>query len=102
MYKRQALYLLLTGNQKYFGLDITAEEAKVWVEDLVSLVQAMEALPEPQMTAELSSVEQFAVKMRKRNPYLELWIGLGIFGFFVAMAAVIFAVVFLFASMDGV
>ncbi len=88
------LFLLLSGNRRMFGIDITAEQAKLWVDDLIRVVQAAEALPAPQITEELSSAEQFAQRLRSRNPYSALWVGLGIFGFFVVIAIIIFVAVF--------
>ena len=55
----------------------------------------------PQVTAELTSAEQSIQKLRQRNPYLALWVGLGFALFFLIAAVVISAAVFLFASLTG-
>nr|MDA3936724.1 hypothetical protein [Actinomycetota bacterium] len=96
-----ALVLMLSGNRKLFGIDITAEQARLWVDDLMRVLQIAEAMAAPQVTAELSSAEQMAFKLRNRNPYFELWVGLGTFGFFMVAAAIIFVAVFLFTGSSG-
>ena len=96
-----ALTLQLSGNRRLFGLDITAEQARLWVDDLVRVALAAEALPAPQLTEEVSAEEQFALKLRRKNPYFALWVGLAILGFFVVVSIVVFAAVFLFASLGG-
>ncbi len=95
------LQLLLSGNRRMFGLDITAEQARLWLDDLMRILQVAEALPAPAITDELSSSELLMMRLRARNPYMELWVMLGTFGFFVVMAVIIFAGVFLFTSLDG-
>ncbi len=99
--KPGTLTLMLSGNRRLFGLDITAEQARLWVDDLVRVAQAAEALPAPQMTAELSASEQYALKLRRQNPYFALWVGLVILAFFVVLSIVVFVGVFLFANLGG-
>lgn len=96
-----ALFLMLTGNRRLFGIDLTAEQARLWVDDLTRVLQVAEGLPAPTVGADLSAAEQLALKMRDRNPYFELWVGLGIFGFFAVMGIIIFAGVFLLTGLTG-
>lgn len=96
-----AFQLMLRGNRKLFGFDLTAPQASLLVQDLIRVVEIAEMLPAPQVAAELLPVEQFAINLRKRNPYFELWMALGILGFFAVAAVVIFAGVFLFTGMGG-
>ena len=96
-----ALQLMLRGNRRLFGVDVTAEQAKLWVDDLVRVVLAAEALPAPRVTAEVSSAEHLMLRLRGRNPYFELWVGVGTTLFFLVMAIIIFAGVFLFAGVRG-
>ncbi len=101
VFRPQAISLLLTGNRRIFGIDITPGQARRWMDDLCVVAQAAEALPAPTVTGELSSGEQIALRQRDRNPYLALWAGLGILGFFAVAAVVIFGGVFLFAAFAG-
>jgi hypothetical protein len=91
-----ALTLFLSGNRRLFGLDVTAEQAKLWVDDLTRVVQAAEALPAATTTADLSSAEDLALRLRRQNPHLALWVGLAILGFFVVVSVIVFTAVFLF------
>ena len=93
--------LQLTGNRRLFKMDLSFPQVQAWLEDLLNLVQTAETLPLPQMTVELTTAEKMALKIRQRNPYLALWVGLGLVLFFLIAAVVIFAVVFLFASLTG-
>jgi hypothetical protein len=95
------LGLTLSGNRRLFRLDLSPQQVRAWLDDLVHLVQAAERLPAPQVTAELTSAEQSILKLRQRNPYLALWVGLGFVLFFLIAAVVILAAVFLFASLTG-
>lgn len=96
-----ALFLMLTGNKRLFGIDITAEQAKLWVDDLMRVLQVAETLPAPSVVTDLSAAEQLALKMRNRNPYSEIWLGLGILGFFIVISIIVFAGVFLFTGLAG-
>lgn len=93
--------LMLSGNRRMFGLDISPQQARAWLDDLLQLVHTAERLPAPQVTAELTSAEQSVRKLRQRNPYLELWVGLGFVLFFLIAAVLIAAAVFLFAGLTG-
>jgi hypothetical protein len=90
-----ALTLFLSGNRRLFGLDVTVEQARLWVDDLARVVQAAEALPATTTTADLTSPEQLALRLRRQNPRLALWVGLAILGFFLILSIVVFAVIFL-------
>ncbi len=94
------LTLMLSGNRRMFGIDIAPEQTRLWIDDLIRVIYAAEALPAPQIVDELTSSELLAQKLRNRNPYMEVWIGLGMIGLFVVIAIVIFAGVFLFTGMD--
>ena len=99
--KPGTLTLMLSGNRRMFGIDITAEQVRVWVDDLVRVALAGETLPPPQMTAELSAPEQYTLELRRQNPYFALWVGLAILAFFVVLSIVVFVGVFLFASLGA-
>jgi hypothetical protein len=93
--------LMLSGNRRLFKLDLSPQQVQAWLDDLLNLVQTTERLPTPQVTAELTSAEQSILKLRQRNPYLALWVGLGFALFFLIATVVITAAVFLFASLRG-
>ena len=99
--KPGTLTLMLSGHRRMFGIDITAEQVRMWVDDLVRVALAGETLPAPQMTAELSAPEQYTLKLRRQNPYFALWVGLAILAFFVVLSIVVFVGVFLFASLGA-
>ncbi len=92
--------LLLSGNTQMLGFKLDPAQTQVWVNDLLRLAHIAERQPAPTVTAELSSLEQTAYRVRKANPYLALWIGLGTVGFFVVMAAVIAVLVMILTSLD--
>jgi hypothetical protein len=93
-----ALQLVLSGNRRLFGLDLAPTQVRAWLDGLLELVRIAESLPAPQETAESSPAERLAGRIRRQNPYLTLWIGVGTFLFFIAMTAVIVVGVLLFAS----
>jgi hypothetical protein len=93
--------LTLSGNRRLFRLDLSPQQVQAWLDDLLHLVQTAERLPAPQVTAELTSAELSIQKLRQRNPYLALWVGLGFVLFFLIAAVIISAAVFLFASLRG-
>jgi hypothetical protein len=93
--------LKLSGNRRLFKLDLAPQQVRAWLDDLLSLVQAAERLPAPQVTDELTAGERSMAKLRRRNPYLALWVGLGFVAFFLVAAVVITGAVFLMASMRG-
>jgi hypothetical protein len=96
-----AFRLMLSGNRRLFRIDLTPPQVRVWLDDLLRLAQIAEALPAPSVTSELTAPERSLLKIRKQNPYLALWVGLGLIVFFLIAAAFIFAAVFLFASLTG-
>jgi hypothetical protein len=53
-----ALRLRLYHNKRLFTYDVTPEEARRWLEDLLALVRVAEALPAPAVTAEESTAER--------------------------------------------
>lgn len=93
--------LVLSGNRRLFGLDVTPEQVRLWLDDLDRLVNAAEELPACRVTAEISPAEHLAARMRTRSPYFELWFGLALIAFFVVMAALIFGAVFLFTGLGA-
>lgn len=100
LFRPGAAALLLSGNKRLFGIDIVPQQARMWVDDLVRVVQAAEALPAPQQIDQPSGAELVAQRLRTRNPYFEVWVMVGTFGFFIVMAIVVFAAVFLVTGLD--
>jgi hypothetical protein len=92
--------LMLSGNKRFFGLDLEPERVRQWVDALLRLVHIAEQLPAPQVTDEISSAEQFARKLRNRNPFWTLWVGLGAAALILACSVVIAAVVILMTNMQ--
>ncbi len=87
--------LLLTGNTQMLGFTLDPELVRQWVNDLLRLAHIAEHISPPQVTAEISSVERAAYRVRNANPYLALWIGLGtlvFFGFVTVIVAILVAV----------
>ncbi|MFN2283653.1 MAG: hypothetical protein ACK2UQ_04475 [Anaerolineae bacterium] len=93
--------LMLAGNRRLFGFDLKLQQVKGWLDDLIQLVQLAEKQSPPQVTTELTLAERSAQELRHRNPYLELWVGIGLSLFFLVVGALVFAAVFLFASATG-
>jgi hypothetical protein len=92
------LFLFGSGRLLDFNFDVTAEGLRGWLEDLLALIQAAEALPAPGVTAEESSAERLARRMRERNPYLLPAITAGVMGVFLCLAVVIAVVAVMLAS----
>jgi hypothetical protein len=67
---------MLSGSTWLFGYDLTPEQVRRHLDDLMRLARIAERLPEPQLATDLTSAEQFARRLRKQNPYMALWIGL--------------------------
>jgi hypothetical protein len=53
-----AFQLRLYRNRNLFQYDISPEEGRQWLEDLMTLARVAESLPAPQVTAQASSAEQ--------------------------------------------
>lgn len=100
LFRPGAVALLLSGNKRLFGIDIVPQQARMWVDDLVRVVQAAEALPAPQQIDQLTGAEIVAQKLRTRNPYFEVWVMGGMFAFFIVMAIFVFAAVFLVTALE--
>jgi hypothetical protein len=92
------LFLFGSGRLLDFNFDLTPEGLQSWLEDLLALCQAAEALPAPQVTDEESSAERLARRVRERNPYLLPAITAGTMGIFLCLAVVIAVVAVLLAS----
>jgi hypothetical protein len=92
------LFLFGSGRLLDFSFDVTPEGFRSWVEDLLALVQAAEALPAPAITDEETSAERLARGLRERNPYLLPAITAGAVGVFFCLAVVIAVVAVLLAS----
>jgi hypothetical protein len=92
------LFLFGSGRLLDFNFDVTAEGLKGWLEDLLALIEAAEALPQPQVTDEESSAERLARRMRERNPYLLPAITAGVMAVFLCLAVVIAVVAVMLAS----
>lgn len=93
-----ALKLMLSGNRRLFGLDLTPTQVRTWLDGLLELVRIVESLPASQERIEPSTAERMTGRIRRQNPYLTLWIGLGAFLFFLVLTAAIVVGVFLFAQ----
>ena len=72
-----------------FNFNLTPERMRTLLDDLLALIQLAEALPAPQITAEESSAERMARRMRERNPYLLPAITAGALLIMFCLAAVI-------------
>jgi hypothetical protein len=92
--------LMCSGNKRLFGFDPEAEAVHQWLEDLLRLVHIAERLPEPQITAEETSAERFADRLRSSNPYLALWIALGAMVFIIACSVIVAIAVVLLTNMQ--
>ena len=93
-----AFKLALSGNRQFFDFQIAPEQVAGWLDDLLALARIAEVLPAPQITAETSSVEKLAEKVRHSNPYLALWIGLGVTASILVVSVVIVGLVLLLVS----
>ena len=93
--------LILSGNRRLFRLDLSPQQVRAWLDDLLHLIQTAESVPAPQVTAELTPAEHSLNKLRQRNPLLALYVGLGIAVFFLIAAVIIISAVFIFASQTG-
>lgn len=91
--------LLLSGSTQMLGFKLDPAQTQSWVNDLLRLAHIAERLPAPTVTAELSSLEQTAYRVRNANPYLTLWIGLGTAGFFVVVAAAVAILVYILSRL---
>ncbi len=91
--------LLLSGSTQMLSFDPDPALMQGWVNDLLRLAHIAERLPAPTVTAELSSLEQSAYRVRQANPYLTLWIGLGIVGFFVIAAIAVAILVYILSRL---
>lgn len=96
-----AFKLMLSGNRKMLGFDLEPEIAGQQLGDLLRLAHIAEHLSAPTVTAELSSAEELAQKMRQANPYLALWIGLGVGGGIIVLGILITGFVLLLDRLGG-
>lgn len=71
-----ACQLMLTGNRKLFGLDLNATQARAWLDDLLAVVTAAEALPAPEVTSALTGAERLAQRTRALPKYYLIWVAL--------------------------
>jgi hypothetical protein len=93
--------LMLSGNRRLFKLDLTPEQIKNWLGDLLLLATTAEQQAPPQVMDDLTPGERSMLKLRQRNPLIELWVGLGLVLFFLVAAVIITAAVFIMASQTG-
>ena len=68
--------LLLTGNRKLFGLDLNATQARAWLDDLLAVVSAAEALPAPEVASALTGAERLAHRTRTLPKHFLIWAAL--------------------------
>lgn len=78
---------------------ITAENLRIWVNDLFDLVEIAESLPAPTVTAVASAMERTTRQNRSRFALPILGIACGILGFF---AAIIIIIIILFINLAKV
>jgi len=95
-----AIRLMCSGNRNMFRTDLDAEQVRGWINDLLRLIAIAEHLPTPQVIVEESSAERMAASLRKRNPYLALWVGLGMAVFFLACSGVVVTIVFVLIQLE--
>jgi hypothetical protein len=93
-----AFQLLLTGNTQILTFNLEPAQTHQLIEDLLKLTEIAERLPSPIETNVLSSLEKSAIKLRRQNPYMTLWIGLGIFALIIIGAACIATIIVLLTS----
>ena len=93
-----AFKLMLSGNRQLFDFQIAPEQVTQWLDDVFALARIAEGLPAPEVTAEMSSVEKLAEKVRQSNPYLALWIGLATVAVILALSVVIVTVVLILVA----
>jgi hypothetical protein len=108
MFTRQQLVLrpgawtlLLSGSRRLFGIELPPDQVSAWLEDLVALVAVSERVPEPDVTDDLTALESFGQKTRRRGKYLTLWVALGTLAFFVLVTFVVSVVIFLLFRQGG-
>lgn len=93
------LRLTLFGSRRMlaFNFDLTAEQARQWLEDLAQFAAIAESLPAPQVTDAETPLEQTAEKVRNRNPYLVplVTVAVTVGGIFCVSAVIIAAVLLL-------
>jgi len=92
------LHLFGSRNLLDFNFDITPEQARQWLDDLLALIRIAEGLPVPQVTDEESSAERLASSMRSRSPYLLPAITIGAILAVILCSVTVGVVAFLFAS----
>jgi hypothetical protein len=93
--------LMLSGSTRLFGFDLTPEQVGQHLGDLLRLARIAERLPSPHVTAELTSAEELANRVRKANPYLALWTGLGTLVGLLVISGIITALVLLLDRLQG-
>jgi len=93
--------LLLSGNRRLLGFELDAELVRAWLDDLLELAALAERLPAPEVTAELNSAEKLSGRLRRGNPYMALWVGLGSLVFFAALTVIVIAVVLVLSNMGA-
>jgi hypothetical protein len=64
------LYLRLYRNRNLFRYDISPQQARQWLDDLLALARIAESLPMPRVTAELTSAEHMVQAIRSRRAFL--------------------------------
>ncbi|MEW5868733.1 MAG: hypothetical protein AB1894_05605 [Chloroflexota bacterium] len=95
------LRLTLFGSRRLldFGFDLTAQQARQYLEDLSQCIANAENLPAPQVTESETPLERTAEKVRSRNPYLVPLITVAVtLGSIFCISAVIIAAVMLFGN----
>jgi hypothetical protein len=79
------LQLLLTGSTRLLRFEFNPAQARRWIDNLLRLAYLMEGPPTPTKTAQLSSLELSATRMRRQSPYLARWVGVGMLVFFLVV-----------------
>jgi hypothetical protein len=92
------LHLFGSRNLLDFTLDVTPDQARQWLDDLLALLRLAESLPAPQVTDEESAAERMARSIRDSNPYLAPGIIVGAIVAVIGCAIAIGVAAFLFAA----
>ncbi|MCJ7551375.1 MAG: hypothetical protein MUQ30_17025 [Anaerolineae bacterium] len=93
--------LMCSGSRRLFGIELSMDQVRGWLDDLFSIAGVAESGPAPRIVAELTSVERFARKSRRKTKYLALWAALATVVFFIVVSVIVAVIVFVLSRMDG-
>jgi len=86
--------LMCSGSRRLFGIELSVDQVRGWLDDLFTIADAAESGPSPRVVAELTSVERFARQSRRKTKYLALWAALGTVVFFIIVSVIVAVIVF--------